>query len=151
MEGNVHVSQDEGKSWARADGIPEGKAAMVIEHPFDNSYVRTLLTTENIFSPYTTHKAFVLTKDYVHYRTEDRGKTWRSFEMPVRPARVGRPLSFHSDPKKYGYILYQGTVCEHTTPWGSVCHDEVRTSYLSATRKITDAPHRIDILHQGCI
>lgn len=67
-----------------------------------------------------------MTKSNVHYRTEDRGKSWKSFEMPMRPAMVGRPLSFHSDPTKYGYILYQGTACEKTSPWGSVCHDEVR-------------------------
>ena len=46
--------------------------------------------------------------------------------MPVPPALVGKPLSFHSDPQKYGYILYQGTSCESTGGWGSVCHDEVR-------------------------
>ena len=40
MDGNVWVSSNEGKSWSRAEDIPEGKAAMVIEHPFDNNYVR---------------------------------------------------------------------------------------------------------------
>ncbi len=70
----------------------------------------------------------MLTKDATHYRTDDRGKTWRPFQVPIPPALVGRPLSFHSDPKKYGYILYQGTVCERTTPWGSICHDEVCSS-----------------------
>lgn len=47
--------------------------------------------------------------------------------MPLQPALIARPLSFHSDPKKYGYILYQGTVCERIG-WGSVCHDEVRSA-----------------------
>ncbi|KAL4245130.1 Vacuolar protein sorting/targeting protein 10 [Abortiporus biennis] len=106
VESNIYVSQDEGKSWKLADGIPSGQAALVFEHPFDNSY------------------AFVLTKGKTHYRTDDRGKTWRAFDMPVPPAFVGRPLSFHSDPKKYGYILYQGTVCEAFGPFGSICHDE---------------------------
>ena len=50
----------------------------------------------------------------------------------MHPAMVGQPLSFHSDPTKYGYILYQGTVCERLGPWGSVYHDEVRhTSVLN--------------------
>ncbi|TDL26564.1 signal sequence binding protein [Rickenella mellea] len=105
-EGEVWVSQDEGKAWSRAD-IPMGEAAMLIEHPFDNHY------------------AFVLTKGTKHYRTEDRGKTWRSFEMPLQPAFVMAPLSFHSDPKNFGWILYQGTKCEKSTMgWGSNCHDE---------------------------
>lgn len=43
-DGNVYVSQDEGKAWARAEDIPEGKAAMVIEHPFDNRYVSVITT-----------------------------------------------------------------------------------------------------------
>jgi hypothetical protein len=33
------VSLDEGKSWSTPEDIPKGVAAMVIEHPFDNSYV----------------------------------------------------------------------------------------------------------------
>ena len=37
-EGVVHVSHDEGKNWAKAD-IPS-EASMIIEHPFDNNYVR---------------------------------------------------------------------------------------------------------------
>ncbi|EPS94899.1 hypothetical protein FOMPIDRAFT_101305 [Fomitopsis schrenkii] len=106
IDGNVYESQDEGATWTRADTIPEGEASMVIEHPFDNKY------------------AFVLTRGYDHYRTADRGKTWQRFVMPVPPALVGKPLSFHSDPQKYGYILYQGTACESTGGWGSVCHDE---------------------------
>jgi len=35
----VYVSLDEGKSWNRANGIPEGEIGMVIEHPIDNRYV----------------------------------------------------------------------------------------------------------------
>ncbi|CCM05586.1 uncharacterized protein FIBRA_07814 [Fibroporia radiculosa] len=106
VAGNVHVSQDEGKTWNLAAGLPEGKAAMVIEHPFDKSY------------------AFVLTRGTTHYRTDDQGRTWRSFDMPVAPALVGQPLSFHSDKSKYGYILYQGTRCESSGGWGSICYDE---------------------------
>jgi hypothetical protein len=70
-------------------------------------------------------QAFVLTRGYTHYRTEDRGQTWRSFQMPIRPSAVARPLSFHSDPAKYGYIIYQGTGCEHESGWAKMCHDEV--------------------------
>ncbi|KZV63312.1 Oligoxyloglucan reducing end-specific cellobiohydrolase, partial [Peniophora sp. CONT] len=105
IEGNVYVSQDEGKNWDRAKDIPEGKAIMFFEHPFYN------------------RMAFALTKGTTHYLTEDRGKTWRPFKVPIPPAFVTRPLSFHSDKDKFGYILYQGTNCERQG-WGAVCHDE---------------------------
>lgn len=39
VEGNIWVSKDEGRTWNLADGIPEGKAGMLIEHPFDNRFV----------------------------------------------------------------------------------------------------------------
>ncbi|KAF7289529.1 Sortilin [Mycena chlorophos] len=110
LEGDVYVSDDEGKSWKRADDIPKGEAAMVIEHPFDNTY------------------AFVLTRTKTHYRTNDRGKTWRSFSVPIAPAMILHPLSFHSDPSKYGYILFQGTVCERSG-WAAICHDETYVTF----------------------
>ncbi|KAF8798604.1 vacuolar protein sorting/targeting protein 10 [Phlegmacium glaucopus] len=93
-ERNVYMSHDEGRNWKQADGIPDGVASIVVEHPFDNRY------------------AFILTQGMRHYRTEDRGRTWRPFEVPVPPAEVAKPLTFHSDLKKYGYILYQGRSCE---------------------------------------
>ncbi|KAJ7186706.1 vacuolar protein sorting/targeting protein 10 [Mycena filopes] len=105
VEGNVYVSSDAGKTWSAPDGIPRGAAVMVVEHPFDNS------------------RAFVLTRSTTHYRTQDQGRTWRAFQVPIQPALVAKPLSFHSDPKKSGYILYQATVCEKVG-WGAVCHDE---------------------------
>lgn len=39
----MYVSQDEGKSWGLADGIPKNRVKMVIEHPADNNYVSDLL------------------------------------------------------------------------------------------------------------
>ncbi|KAF5354534.1 hypothetical protein D9758_011247 [Tetrapyrgos nigripes] len=103
VEGNIYVSQDEGKSWNIADGIPKHEALMFIEHPFNNQY------------------GFVLTAGKRHYRTEDRGKTWRPFDVPVKPSFATKPLSFHA--KKPGYILYQGTDCDKDG-WGAICHDE---------------------------
>jgi hypothetical protein len=33
------MSNDEGKSWQRSEDIPQGQAAMFIDHPFDNRMV----------------------------------------------------------------------------------------------------------------
>lgn len=33
------MSNDEGKSWKKSEDIPQGQAAMFIEHPFDNRMV----------------------------------------------------------------------------------------------------------------
>ncbi|TFK75051.1 Oligoxyloglucan reducing end-specific cellobiohydrolase [Pluteus cervinus] len=133
QEGNVYVSQDEGKSWSLADGVPSGKAMMVIEHPFDNNY------------------AFVLTNGKTHYRTDNRGKTWRSFDMPVEPSLVLRPLSFHADPKKYGYILYQGTSCDGAG-WGAICHDETwytKEAFGDDAKKLLSETSRCQFAHSS--
>ncbi|KAJ7579921.1 vacuolar protein sorting/targeting protein 10 [Mycena floridula] len=111
----------------------EGLAVYVIEHPFDNQL------------------AFALTKDTKHYMTSDRGKTWRSFELPIAPALVARPLSFHSDPTKYGYILYQGTVCTHIG-WGAICHDETyytKDAFRDEPRKLLSETSRCQFAHSS--
>ncbi|KAG8221150.1 hypothetical protein J3R82DRAFT_2696 [Butyriboletus roseoflavus] len=102
VTGDLYVSQDEGKSWSRAEDIPGGIVSMVIPHPFDNRY------------------AFALTDGMTHYRTENRGKTWRSFEVLAPLSYTPKPLSFHSD--KWDHILYQGTICEQVS-WNNVCTD----------------------------
>jgi hypothetical protein len=114
------------KSWARPEDIPKGKAVMVIEHPFHNRYVSFFRTlTFTLADALNGFKAFALTDNMIHYRTADRGRMWRSFEVPVPPALVARRLSFHSDPKKWGSILYQATLCNRQG-WDAVCHNKVR-------------------------
>lgn len=36
---NVWRSDDEGKGWKRIQGVPDGEAAQVIEHPFNSRVV----------------------------------------------------------------------------------------------------------------
>ncbi|KAG1738508.1 hypothetical protein EDB19DRAFT_894550 [Suillus lakei] len=104
--GDIYVSQNEGKTWKRADDIPPGEAAMFIEHPFNNRV------------------AFVLTNSHTHYRTDDRGRSWRTFDIPGLVAYGPKPLSFHSDPKKWEYTLFQATECD-PIPWGERCRDVI--------------------------
>ncbi|KIM23061.1 hypothetical protein M408DRAFT_28181, partial [Serendipita vermifera MAFF 305830] len=91
--GAVYVSEDEAKSWLLVDSVPSGDAADFIEHPYDNRI------------------AYILTRGIKHYTTRDRGRTWHSFEVPMPPIRDIDPLSFHANPEKAGYVLYQGTQC----------------------------------------
>ncbi|KAK2467352.1 hypothetical protein APHAL10511_000587 [Amanita phalloides] len=105
IAGNVYVSHDEGRKWTLVGDIPQGEASVMIAHPFDNQY------------------AFVLSNGHTHYRTSDRGKTWRPFKVPAAAALVSNPLSFHSDHSKYGYILYQGTQCKQNKGSGFKCID----------------------------
>lgn len=92
-------------------------------------------------------QAFVLTDEIVHYRTEDRGKTWRPFEVLAPPASVAQPLSFHSDPKNVGYILYQGTDCETIGGWRARCRDHVIDFDLHIS-ETADFLEILDVLHQ---
>lgn len=80
-----------------------------------------------------SHKAFALTRGKKHYRTDDRGKTWRSFEVPSPPAYVARPLAFHSKKDFDGHIIYQGRTCTQMG-WTENCQDDVRlASHLHDT------------------
>ncbi|KAJ7679781.1 vacuolar protein sorting/targeting protein 10 [Mycena rosella] len=130
---SVYVSSDEGRIWTLAKDIPTGVAALVIEHPFDSSY------------------AFILTRSTMHFRTENRGMTWRAFEVPIPPAVVAAPLSFHSDPQKYGYILYQGTVCSKVGH-ADICHEETyvtKDAFSSPPRPILGETSRCQFAHGG--
>jgi hypothetical protein len=128
VQGTVYISADEGASWAPARDLPGGQISTVIPHPFNNRIVRPQLCRPP--RALTPCQAFALTDGKEHWRTDDRGKTWRSFKVPAPPAWVASPLAFHSDREKDGYILYQGRVCD----WGFVCHDEVRGSRYGARR-----------------
>lgn len=95
----------------------------------------------------------MLTKGATHYRTADRGRTWQSFTMPVSPAFVPFPLSFHSDPTSYGYILYQGTKCvKNPIGWGSVCHDETyytKDAFSSESKLLLSETSRCQFAHSS--
>ncbi|KAG1874291.1 hypothetical protein F4604DRAFT_1763753 [Suillus subluteus] len=131
--GEIYGSQDEGKTWKRANDIPPGEAAMFIEHPFDNRV------------------AFVLTNSYTHYRTDDRGKTWRTFDVPELVAYVQNPLSFHSDPNKWEYTLFQATRCD-PIPWGERCRDVTyytKDGFISSPQLLLEDVSRCQFAHSS--
>ena len=67
---------------------------------------------------------------------------WRPFQVPLEPA-------LHSDPKKYGYILYQGIDCVKQG-WGHSCHDEVQPSLHFFTGLVYIC-YSLDFLYQRSI
>ncbi|KZT39018.1 vacuolar protein sorting/targeting protein 10 [Sistotremastrum suecicum HHB10207 ss-3] len=140
IEGTVHLSTDEGRTWKPVAGVPKGQAVLFVEHPFDNTY------------------AFIVGPDKTHWRTKDRGLTWQSFQTPVMAAFVANPFSFHVDKDKVGYVLFQGTVCTNRI-FDRVCHDETYytkdaftsepTKLLSQTTKCLFAHSSKDFKHEA--
>lgn len=73
--------------------------------------------------------------------------------MPVAPSFVSSPLSFHSDPSAFGYILYQGTKCVKSPwGWGSACHDETyytKDAFSSSAQQLLSETSRCQFAHSS--
>ena len=69
----MYVSLDEGKSWNRANGIPEGETSMVFEHPIDNRYVGCVANTWILWA-LTFHRLMLLhlAKNITEQKTGER-------------------------------------------------------------------------------
>lgn len=76
--GNVLRSDDAGAGFKLADGVSEGKAFELIAHPHDKNV------------------AYVWGKESTHWVTEDRGKSWRDFQIDGYPAGYKSAFSFHA-------------------------------------------------------
>ncbi|XXG99080.1 hypothetical protein Hte_005414 [Hypoxylon texense] len=92
----VWRSPDGGVTWAKADGIEHDKAVALVMHEYDNK------------------RAYVLTSGNVHWKTDDRGETWKTFFTDAYTSdfteTIGRWMNFHAaDPDK---ILFTGMECE---------------------------------------
>ncbi|KAF0396202.1 Oligoxyloglucan reducing end-specific cellobiohydrolase [Gigaspora margarita] len=104
VSGNVYRSSrfnrsdEEQIDWIRVN-VPENQATSLIPHPFDNE------------------KAYILTKGTTHYKTDDYGLSWKSFNTPYPPSKTGEVLAFNA--KKSGSILFRVTNCDKE------CIDEV--------------------------
>ena len=76
--GNVIRSEDAGEKWGVIDDVPQGRAWDLVLHPYNKEV------------------AYVWGKETTHWVTDNRGKSWRSFDVegylvPFRP-----PFSFHA-------------------------------------------------------
>jgi hypothetical protein len=102
VEDAIYRSPDAGASWAKVKDIPDGAAWSLIMHPFDKT------------------RAYVLTEDMTHYRTEDRGESWKEFWTESSPdMRTDTPLNFHAgNPDKIilnSQDCMMGLYCEQTS------------------------------------
>ena len=78
IAGTVIRSDDTGERWAPIADVPEGRARDLVMHPWD----------KNI--------AYIWGQEMTHWVTEDRGETWRAFEIEGRPVPYRPPFTFHA-------------------------------------------------------
>lgn len=127
-QGMVYMSEDDGVKWHEVDGVPQKLAQSLVLHPFSKK------------------TAFILGSEKTHYRTNDRGKTWHSFDTEVPPSMLQNPLSFNA--KSHDSILFAGEQCDDKGGfWGTQCHD--RTYYTEDSFK--SSPHMLRQNTHSCI
>ena len=106
---NVWRSGNDGKSWDKVNGVPDGAAWDIVEHPFDKK------------------RAFIFGEGKEHWYTENRGEKWYKFKSEVSPSLIQPPLVFHA--KEPEWILYSGRVCEDEDDIFSLCKEVVSCCY----------------------
>jgi len=106
VENIIYRTDNAGETWSVVKGIPANEAWSMYMHPFDKK------------------RAYVLTQEKTHWKTQDRGETWEKFFTDAPPsAWRAQPLSFHaSDPDK---IIFNGQDC-----MGIFCDELVRANFL---------------------
>ncbi|CAE6471894.1 hypothetical protein ACGC1H_003813 [Rhizoctonia solani] len=137
VQGNVYMSEDEGKNWGVVKGVPDGHALMLVEHPFNN------------------RMAFILGDKLTHWRTMDRGRLWQSFEMPHPIAFVPAPMSFHADEKNSEWILMQVRECKKSSwGWSEICHSSTYytlDAFSSESKLLVSKSHKCIFAHSSSI
>lgn len=81
IAGNVLISKDLGGddfTFEPVEGVPAGVAWDVVLHPFDKDV------------------AYIWGKERTHWISEDKGVSWRSFELEGYPVPFRPPFSFHA-------------------------------------------------------
>ncbi|KAJ3107690.1 vacuolar protein sorting/targeting protein PEP1 [Phlyctochytrium bullatum] len=87
--GQVWISKDAGEKWERPDIMKDSKIVRIMPDPFRGS------------------RAFFFTNEKKHFRTDNNGEKFSSFETPVSPNTFGADLfSIHPDNDRY--FIYTG-------------------------------------------
>ena len=91
--GKVLRSANAGETWEEVEDIKRGDAWDLWQHPHNDSI------------------AYVLGGDKKHWKTQDRGETWTSFETEHPPALFRQPpFSWHADDTDK--VLFFGQICK---------------------------------------
>lgn len=95
-------SEDDGKTWAKLDSF---------EHPITNLYI----------DPIKKERAFVFTSGKTHYVSNDKGKTWSSYDIDV-----GTSLGYEVNINRVNpdYIIIGFFDCDENES----CHNEIYVS-----------------------
>ena len=102
---NVYRSDNDGKDWDVVDEV-KSKALDMYQHPFDKE------------------KAVVFGEGKEHWKTSDKGKSWKKFKTELPLSVLQQPLSFNAN--KPEYVLFAGRECESDTFFPLGCVDKVR-------------------------
>lgn len=91
IEHNVQRSDDGGETWVQVADVPKGKMLELVMHPFDSK------------------RAYILTTEKRHWKTDDRGKSWQEFKTGALASIFRDALAFHAgDPDR---IIFNGMDC----------------------------------------
>ncbi|KAI1387058.1 Oligoxyloglucan reducing end-specific cellobiohydrolase [Hypoxylon trugodes] len=105
LVGTVWRSTDGGANWSKADGIEHDKAAAIVMHEYDPD------------------RAYILTHGNVHWKTDDKGETWKTFFTDAYTSNfigtIGHWMSFHAGDKDK--IMFTGMDC----PLADLCEEVV--------------------------
>lgn len=105
LAGSLWHSQDDGATWSRVEEISSSDrfdgAWVMEEHPFDEE------------------TAFVLTEGTTHYKTKDKGRTWKTFTTDAPPSLTSSQILSFSK-QEPDYALYMGYKCsdDWADGWG---------------------------------
>jgi hypothetical protein len=102
----VYRSDNAGEDWSVVKGVPEGRLLELTMHPFDKK------------------RAYIITNERTHYKTDDRGKTWEGFEADAQASIFREALTFHGgDPDRiiFNAMDCTGIFCEELVSLPTVC------------------------------